>query len=99
MSNLKQIQEENKGKELIEVGDICVSNKYGVGYITEISQEDVWYPITVLFKPMVYEFGDFVEKRKYFHYSTKGCTNSIHQHEKNGDEIVDAKFYKLIKIY
>ena len=98
MSNLEQIKKENINKRLIKIDDICVSKKYGVGYVIEVSPEDVWYPIQILFKQNVFSFGDCKEERRCFHYSARGCTNSIHIFEKNGEEVVDAIFYTPIKI-
>jgi disulfide oxidoreductase YuzD len=96
MGNIELMKEDNKNKHLISVGDICISNKYGVGHVEEIEQDDCWYPISVCFKQVVYEFGQPKKKTKYCVYNTKGQTNSISQELDTDEEIVDANFYKQI---
>ena len=97
MSHLDQIKIQNKNKDLVSINDTCVSKKHGVGHVIEVAyNDDVWYPIQVLFKQQIFEFGEWIEKRKYCHYNTNGNTNSIIEHDSKGEEIVDATFYKQI---
>jgi len=41
----------NKHKNLIQIGDIAISEKYGVGTVEKIEQDDVLNPILIQFEP------------------------------------------------
>jgi len=96
------MKESNKNKHLIDIGDICISQKYGVGTVTNVEyDDDCWYPISVEFKQDVLEFGQIKTKTKHCVYNIKGQTNSIDEEAWlaiTGQEIFDAKFYKEINL-
>jgi len=87
----EEIKKTNNLKSVIDVGDVCISKTYGVGYVTEIEQNDCWYPLSIRFEQKLWIFGKFETKYKHVVYNTDGQTNSI-----DDDKSIDGVFYKKI---
>lgn len=94
IDELYEMKNSNKLKTILNIGDIFISNTYGVGYIKEIENSECWYPIQIEFEQKILLFGEIQTKHKTCFYNTDGQTNSIGN--SNDCTKIDGMFYKKI---